>query len=70
MIEVAYTNIHSKTKIYSLLPDSFTLRCSPGMSTLILLQNTVVDVLVILINADTRIKEVQKETMKLNNKLC
>ena len=59
MIEVEYTNIHCKTKIYSLVPDSFTLRCSPGVSTLILLQNTVVDVLAILLNADTRIKGVQ-----------
>ena len=58
MIEVAYTNIQSKTKINGLLSDFVYpyVKSLPGISTFILLYNTVVDVLVIFINADRRIK--------------
>ena len=62
MIEVAYTNIQSKTKINFLLSDYFTfiyIRSLPEVSTLILLYITVVEVLAIFINADRRIKGVQ-----------
>ena len=61
MIEVAYTNIQSKTKITGSTIWFFYpyLRSLPGVSTLILLYITVVDVIAIFINADGRIKGVQ-----------
>ena len=59
MIEVAYTNIQSKTKIHGLLIFYPYVRSLPEISTLILLHITVVEVLAIFINADGRIKGVQ-----------
>ena len=72
MIEVAYTNIQSKTKINGLLFVFFYpyIRRLPGFFTLILLYITVVEVLVIFINADRRIKEVQIGCNELKNKFC
>ena len=55
MIEIAHTNIQFKTKINGLgvLYDSYLyIRSSPGVSTVILLYITVVEVLAIFINAD------------------
>ena len=54
MIEIAYTNIQSKTKINGLLVKNLT-----QFSTLILLHITAAEVLAIFINADGRIKGVQ-----------
>ena len=60
MVEVGFTNIESKTKTIIVLSDYLTLiRSSLGVSTLILLYITVVEVLAVFINADTRIKRVQ-----------
>ena len=61
MIEVAYTNIQSKTKISGLLSDFFYpyIRSLAGFSTLILLYITVVEVLANFVNADRRIRGVQ-----------
>ena len=61
MIEVAYTNIQSKTKIIGSTIWFFYpyLRSFPGVSTLILLYITAVDVIAIFINSDGRIKRVQ-----------
>ena len=61
MIEVAHTNIQSNTEINGLLSDFFYpyIRSLPGVSTLILVCITMVEVLVIFINADRRIKGLQ-----------
>ena len=63
MIEVAYNKIQSKIKINGVLSDFFYSynRSLAGVSTLILLNITVVEVLAIFINADRRIKGVQIE---------
>ena len=53
MINVAYTNIKSKTNINDLLSDPFTLMRS------ILLYNSVAEVLVNFINSDKRIKGIR-----------
>ena len=70
MIEVAYTNIQSKTKLSCILSDIFYpyIRRLPGVSTHILLYITVVEVLVLFINADRRIKGLQIGDHK--TKLC
>ena len=58
MIEIACTNIQSKTKINGLLI-FYPVKNLTQFSTLILLHITVAEVLAIFINADGRIKGVQ-----------
>ena len=61
MIKVAYTNIESKVKINSFLPEPLTLILfHQGCLLSMLLYNIAADSLTNFINADKRIKGIRK----------